>query len=196
MARPRTNLATQPVDARVQRSIDAMRSAFLGLLEHKAFDQILIKDITEAAGVSYPTFFRRFSSKEELLEQIAMEEVRHLLSLGEAAISQRKIENSAANMCEYVSSRRRLWSILLNGGASAAMREEFMRIAIGNSNARPRRNPWIPLELAVPFVTSGIFEIFAWWMRQPEDYPVSNVIKLFDALIVDSTGRRRDISLS
>ena len=196
MARPRTNLATQPVDARVQRSIDAMRSAFLGLLEHKAFDQILIKDITEAAGVSYPTFFRRFSSKEELLEQIAMEEVRHLLSLGEAAISQRKIENSAANMCEYVSSRRRLWSILLNGGASAAMREEFMRIAIGNSNARPRRNPWIPLELAVPFVTSGIFEIFAWWMRQPEDYPVSNVVKLFDALIVDSTGRRRDISLS
>ena len=196
MARPRTNLATQPVDARVQRSIDAMRSAFLGLLEHKTFDQITIKDITEAAGVSYPTFFRRFSSKEELLEQIAMEEVRHLLSLGEAAISQRKIENSAANMCEYVSSRRRLWSILLNGGASAAMREEFMRIAIGNSNARPRRNPWIPLELAVPFVTSGIFEIFAWWMRQPEDYPVSNVVKLFDALIVDSTGRRRDISLS
>ena len=173
-----------------------MRSALLDLLEHKAFDQIAIKDITEAAGVSYPTFFRRFSSKEELLEQIAMEEVRHLLSLGEAAISQRKIENSAANMCEYVSSRRRLWSILLNGGATSAMRDEFMRIANEISNARPRRNPWIPLELAVPFVTSGIFEIFAWWMRQPEDYPVSNVVKLFDALIVDSTARRRDISLS
>ena len=47
----------------------------------------------------------------------------------------------------------------------------------------------------MPFVTSGIFQIFSWWMRQPEDYPMENVVTLFNALIVDVTGRRRNISL-
>jgi AcrR family transcriptional regulator len=196
LARARTTIPTKPDDARAQRSIDALQSAFLALLEYRSFDLISIKDITEAAGISYPTFFRRFASKEELLEHIATEEVRRLLSLGEAAMARGEFEHSAADMCDYVQGRRKLWATLLNGGAASAMRQEFMRVAKEIADARPRSNPWIPLELAVPFVTSGIFEIFAWWMRQPEDYPLGNVVKLFNALIVDTTGRRRDISLS
>lgn len=75
------------------------------------------------------------------------------------------------------------------------MRQEFSRISREIATGGPRANPWIPEELAVPFVTSGIFEIFSWWMRQPEDYPMENVVTLFNALIVDVTGRRRNISL-
>jgi hypothetical protein len=98
-------------------------------------------------------------------------------------------------MCAYIHAHRRLWSVLLNGGAAGAMRNEFMRVAREIAEAGPRANPWIPIELAVPYVTSGVFEIFAWWMRQPEDYPIDNVINLFNALIVDVAGRRRDVSL-
>jgi hypothetical protein len=32
-------------------------------------------------------------------------------------------------------------------------------------------------------------------MRQPEDYPVQNVMKLFNALIFENVGRHRDIDL-
>ena len=196
MARPRTTTPTQPDDPRVQRSVDALRAAFLDLVERKPFDQISIKEITEAASLSYPTFFRRFASKEELLEQIATEEVRRLLSLGEAAMAGHRSRASAEDMCLYVQRHRKLWTVLLNGGATWAMRDEFMRVAREISNARPRVNPWIPLDLAVPFVAGGVFEIFAWWMRQPEDYPIENVIKLFKALIVDTTAVPRDIRLS
>jgi hypothetical protein len=104
-------------------------------------------------------------------------------------------ESSAEELCSYVQSRRRLWTVLLNGGASSAMRQEFSRISREIATGGPRANPWIPEELAVPFVTSGIFEIFSWWMRQPEDYPMENVVTLFNALIVDVTARRRNISL-
>ncbi len=195
MARPRTNIPTKPNDVRAQRSIKALQQALLNLLEDKPLDQILIKEITKAAGVSNQTFFRRFASKEDLLEQVATNEIRHLLLLGEDALSSKASESSAAHMCAYVADHRKLWRVLLNGGAAAAMREEFMRLAHELSNVRPRRNPWIPMELAVPFVASGLFEILAWWMRQPEDYPIENVITIFNALIVDNTVRRRDISL-
>lgn len=172
-----------------------MGAALLDLLESKPFDQVSIKEITERAGVSYPTFFRRFAGKENLLDDIATEEIRRLLSLGQAAMARRRPEELAAEMCGYIHARRKLWRVLLNGGAAAAMRDEFMRIAREIAETSPRANPWIPVDLAVPYITGGTFEIFAWWMRQPEDYPIENVIKLFNALIIDVAGRRRNISL-
>jgi AcrR family transcriptional regulator len=180
---------------RVERSLDALRDAFLELIERKPLDQISIKEITDTAGLSYPTFFRRFASKEALLEEIAAAEVRTLLFLGQAAIDRQRSEDSPRAICEYVQERRKLWTSLLTGGAASAMRNEFMRTARELAESRPRTNPWLPLDLAVAFVTSGMFELFAWWMRQPEDYPVDNVIKLFNALIIDSAGRPRRIVL-
>lgn len=197
MARARTNTPSQPDDPRARRSIEALREALLQLLQTTRFDQIEIKHITDAAGVSYRTFFRRFASKEELLEEIAAREASHLLTLGEAAMAEAyPTKSSVTEMCEYVQNHRKLWAVLLTGGGASAMREEFMRVAKEHSHARPRINPWLPLDLGVTFVANGIFDIFAWWMRQPEDYPISNVITIFDALIVDTTARPRNIILS
>lgn len=192
MARQRTTTPTKPEDARAQRSIEALQSALLELVEHKAFEQIAIKDITETAGVSYPTFFRRFGSKEELLDHIAAEEVRRFMSIGAAALS-RGQESSAQELCEYVQDHRKLWTVLLNGGAASVMREEFNRVSREFSETRPASNPWIPSDLAVPFVTSGVFEIVSWWLRQPPDYPIAKVVKLFDALIIDVAVRSRNV---
>jgi len=166
-----------------------MRTAFLGLVERKPLDDISIKEITDGAGLSYPTFFRRYAGKSELLEEIATDEVRRLIALGHAALDGG--QGSAWELCSYVHAHRKLWTVLLNGGAAHIMREEFRRIAEEMAYSRPRANPWLPVELAAPFVTSGIFEILAWWLRQPEDYPLDDIVALFDALIVDVTARPR-----
>lgn len=195
MARPRTTTPTKPDDARAQRSIEALCSALLTLLEHKPFDEISIREITQAAGLSYPTFFRRFGGKDELLEHIATAEVRELLRLGESAFHTPGAFDDGHPLCTYVQEHRKLWKVLLNGGAVPAMREEFMRASREIMAGRPRANPWVPLDLAVPFTTASIFEILAWWMRQPDDYPIENVTKLFYALIIQNIGRRREIDL-
>lgn len=196
MARQRTTTPTKPDDARAQRSMEALRAAILQLIEEKPLEQISIREITDAAGLSYPTFFRRFASKEELIEDIATAEVSRLMTAGGRVGSRNDAERGGEGMCRYVDAHRKLWSTLLNGGASAAMRREFMRIARQIAESGPMLNPWMPIDLAVPFVTSGIFELFAWWLRQPEDYPIENVLKLFNALITDSVGSRRDIDLA
>lgn len=172
-----------------------MRAAFLELLEHTSLDQITIKEITKTAGVSYPTFFRRFGGKDELLADIATGEVRRLLSLSQQAFDDRDSPDSNKTMLAYVESHRNLWRTLLTGGAASAMREEFMRISMEITTSRARSNPWLPLDLAIPFTASGIFEIFAWWMAQPDDYPIENVEKLFNALIVEPLARPRNITL-
>ncbi len=161
----------------------------------QTLEQISIREITDAAGLSYPTFFRRFASKEELIEDIATAEVSRLMAAGGPVGTRADAERGAAGLCGSVQTHRRLWTTLLNGGASTAMRREFMRIAHLTAERGPRVNPWMPVDLAVPFVTSGVFELFAWWLRQPEDYPIENVLKLFNALITDSVSSRRDIGL-
>lgn len=195
MARARTTTPSKPDDVRAQRSIDALRMGLLDLLEEKPLEEISIKEITDRAGLSYPTFFRRFASKGELLEDIAAEEVRMLLNLSQAAYDEEGAE-LAGELCRYVHERRSLWTILLNGGAAEAMRKEFQRMAAETAYARqPRANPWLPVDLAISFTTSGIFEIFAWWMRQPPDYPLEKVVQLYKALIIEVTHQPRGIRI-
>lgn len=194
MARKRTTEPNKPEDARVRRSIQALQKSLLELLQHKPLDQIGLKEITDQAGLSHVTFFRRFASKEDLLKHTAEEEVQNLLRLGQSAIANETPDSSRA-MCDHVQARRSLWRTLLTGGAVPVMREEFMRISAEIAEVRGRANPWIPLDLAVPFVAAGIFEILAWWMRQPDDYPEENVITLFDSLIIDTVSRQRKITL-
>lgn len=190
---------SNPRDARALRSRDALRGALLRLVERKPLEQISIQDITSEAGVSYPTFFRQFSAKEELLEDIAEDEIRRLLSLTMPLFNESQQEKALQTLCHYVNEHRSLWTILLTAGAATAMREEFIRIAEDIAKTRDRTgeraNPWLPIDLAGRFVVSGIFEILAWWLRQPEDYPVENIMTFLDVLIVRSTARPVDIKL-
>lgn len=195
MARARINTPSKPDDARVRRSIDALCEAFLALLAEESLDQITIKEITAKAGLSYPTFFRRFSSKEDLLKYIAEGEVRKLLYLGRADMVRKSGGVPGRRICEYVHAHRSLWTVLLTGGAAADMREEFIRVAEEITQTQERLNPWIPADLGPAFVASGVFEIFAWWMRQPDDYPLENVVALVNWLIAENTGRRRSNQL-
>lgn len=194
MARKRTSTPSKPDDVRANRSIEALQAALLRLIEDKPFEQILLREITDEAGLSYPTFFRRFASKEDLLDHVAAGEVRNLLELGNQTIGGQD-PRSAEILCEYVQAHRQIWTTLLTGGANAVMREAFMRESRKIALTNPRQNPWLPVDLAVPFVANGIFEVLAWWLRQPEDYPIANVVTILDALVIETTARRRNIEL-
>lgn len=184
---------SRPHDARAVRSREALRGAMLALIEERPFDQISIRDITNRAEVSYPVFFRQYATKEQLLGDIAEEEVRRLLSHSLPLFDARKARESVHTLCRYVDEHRVLWTRLLTGGAASNMQREFKRIAHEINLSREPSNPWLPSDLAIPFVVSGLFEILAWWLRQPGDYPREAVEKLIDALIVDLAIVRRDI---
>lgn len=174
---------SRPYDARALRSRKALSTALLELIDERPFDQVSIRDITNKAGLSYPVFYRRYSSKEQLLEDIATEEVRRLLALTVPIFDTDQQKESVSALCAYVSEHRQLWTRLLTGGAAAAMREEFKRIALEIRSSREPANPWIPPDLAAAFVVSGLFEILAWWLSQPTDYPIGQVERLIELLI-------------
>lgn len=174
-----------PMDARMLRTRAALQTALLALIEHKGFEQISIRDIVAQAGIGYATFFRHYASKEALLEDVAAAEIRALFALTLPALSAGGNRASASALCHYVDGKRGIWTSLLTGGAAAVMREEFLRGArdIGSQQAGNVVG-WLPTELGVLFGVSGAFEILAWWLRQPADYPADRVAEFLDRLVI------------
>ena len=154
-------------DARALRSGLALQEAMLALLERKPFDQITIRDICNEAGVHYATFFRHHQTKESLLDCIARDQIARLNELTMAIRGSSDYAAGFRAMCAYVGDHRDLWSTLLNGGAGAAMREEWVRQSMRVASTEMPANSWLPADLGTICAATLIAETLAWWVSKP-----------------------------
>lgn len=174
-------------DARAVRSGLALREALLSLLTHKPFDQITIREITAEAGVHYATFFRHYPTREALLDDIAREQIEQLNKLTMAVRDASDTQTGFHALCAYVGNHRPLWSTLLNGGAGAAMREEWVRQSKRVAAVESPINSWLPVDLGTVCAATLIAETIAWWVGQPEDsYSVDDIAKILLRLLTTS----------
>jgi AcrR family transcriptional regulator len=171
-------------DARVHQTRAAIRKAFLQLLDQKPLDQITIREIASAASIGYTTFFRHHPSKEELLNEIAASEIKHLIELAMPVLGPIDSREATLTMCRYVAEHRALWSTLLTGGAANVLREEFIRLSLQVAASWESTNEWLPAEVGVILVTSGTIELLAWWLKQKDPIPVEKLAIIFDRTII------------
>ena len=172
-------------DPRAVRTRQALRRALLDLLKHKPLDQITIREIAATANVGYVTFFRHHQAKEDLLHEIAAEQVRRLIELMLPALEASDTHTAAVALCTYVDDHRTLWSTLLTGGAAGVLREEFLKLA--GEVATPRSNPnnWLPPELAVTFNVSCTIELLTWWLRQKRPLSIKRIAEIHERIIIN-----------
>lgn len=177
-------------DARAVRSSIALQETLLSLLEQKPFEQITIREICAQAGVHYATFFRHHSSKEALLDHVAAEQIDRLVELTLPIMHALDDQTAFHALCEYVYKHRILWSALLNGGAGATMREEWLRLAKEVAANTEPRNSWLPVELGTICSVSLIAETVSWWLSQkPGAYSVDDIATIMHRLVSSSTMR-------
>jgi AcrR family transcriptional regulator len=188
--RPRPLVHT---DARQLRTRKMLRDALLALLERKQFAEISVRDIVAEADIGYATFFRHHASKEELLDEVAAEQIEHLMSLALPLLEERKTRASCVALCQYVGAHRALWSALLTGGAAGTLRAEFIRLAKGGA-AKVRSSGWLPVELGAVYGVGATIEILTWWLQRPAgEYSAEHIAEFLDRLVVTpstAAGRR------
>ena len=175
-------------DARAVRSGAALRNALLRLLENKPFDQITVREICAESGVHYATFFRHHRSKEALLEQVAAEQIATLVDLTLPIMESQNDQTAFHALCAYVDEHRSLWSTLLNGGAAATMREEWLRRARIVAETREPLGSWLPKDLGTICSVSLIAETISWWLTQPSDaLSTGEIANILHRLVTSST---------
>jgi AcrR family transcriptional regulator len=160
--------ALTSIDPRAVRSSQAISAAFLKLLETRPVEQITIREIVEEAEVHRATFFRHHASKDELLNHIAADQIRHLVDLTLPILDSAGQFTSNRAFCAYVETHRALWKALLTGGAAASMRAEWLRLAyeITSKHSHTSR---LPISLSVRCTVSVIAEAIIWWLSEANE---------------------------
>ena len=172
------------LDPRAWRSREALRLALMILLERKSLNQIIIRDITDQAGVGYATFFRHYETKDALLNDLAADEIHRLVHLALPLLKGSNASDACLALCAYVDTRRVLWSALLTGGAAGTVREAFLRAAQQTAASFPEPGGWLSKELGVAFAVSAIIEVLSWWLRQSAPVPIEQVAEAMDRLAI------------
>jgi AcrR family transcriptional regulator len=171
-------------DTRMRRTRKALRDALLELLQRKRIDQLTIRDIAAEADIGYATFFRHYASKEQLLEEIAAEEIARLTELTVPLLSPSDTRVSCLALCNYVHAHRVLWSALLTGGAAGTLREEFIRLVQQPRTRSIPRPRWLPTELGAVFGVGATIEIIGWWLQRPDELTPKQVANILSRLVV------------
>lgn len=172
-------------DARARRTMQLLHEALFSLIEIKSFDKITVDDIVERAGVGRSTFYRHFETKEALIDEIATAEIERLVDLTFPLLRAVDSRPSCIALASYVDERRNLWSVLLTGGASAIMRDTFIKLASARApTSLEGFEPSLPIDLGVVSGVGATIEILAWWLRQVDPVSIEQIAEYLDRLTV------------
>ena len=182
-------------DPRAVRSRQALHDALLALLEAKPLEQITIRDIVAQAGIGYTTYFRHYPTKEALLDDVAAEQISSLINLSMQVMDTHDLRAGSMALFTYVKAQRPLWITLLNGGAAATIRDEFLRQAREIAGARAPSESWLPTDVGFILIVSGTIELLSWWLRQRKPLPIDQIAEMHDRVVVspviDATNAKR-----
>ena len=171
-------------DSRIVQTRQALHEALMALLADKPLSEITIREIAARAGVGYNTFFRHYTSKQSLLNDMAVDEISDLIELCISVLDASESLGAAQALCHYVSSHDALWSTLLNGGAAEMLRETFIERLREVAVERVKITDAYPAEIGVKLVAAGTIEILSWWLAQERRMAVGDIAEIYDQLVV------------
>lgn len=171
-------------DKRIIRSRRALREALLQLLAEKPLEQISTLEIISLAKVGKATFYRHFSTKDQLLTDVAVDEIRDLLSFAAPLVAQVGNLESARALCSFIDDRRPLWAALLNGGAAYQIRAEYIRQSCELIPSRLREVGQVAIEASTIYSSAGTIELLAWWLRSAPHLSARDVAAMLSKLVL------------
>ena len=140
-----------------------MRRALAALLATRDLPGITVQMIVTEAGIGYATFFRHYSTIEDLLIDVADTMMREFVTAAMPAIVSGDRAAMLSALVDYVAARRGAVRAVLAGGGET-VRGEIVRRAMAQALPLSSRfDPAIPVELAVIHAVTGTIDILSWW---------------------------------
>ena len=170
-------------DLRSLKSRETLRAALLQELDQRAFQDITVRDLTANARIGYATFFRHYDNLDALLEDLATEQIDKVIGAVLPVMESRDTLAACRMLCEFIEEHRRVWAILLTGGAAQAMRQELMSLSGAYAATQTALKSWLPDDLGVALSVSCAIELLVWWLRQSEPLTAAELAELLNEII-------------
>ncbi|WP_238537529.1 TetR/AcrR family transcriptional regulator [Sporolactobacillus vineae] len=166
-------------DLRIVKTQAAIRSRFLDLLLQKNFNEITVKDITQAANIGRGTFYLHYKDKFDLLDKVMREgldatvghfQPQHYFQNG-IIVPERGIRFLSSIYTFFRKNERFFRAMLFNEGVpnfKGRLQQCFLakfRREIGGILPTDSHADAITMEILPIFISSGMIGLIEWWFR-------------------------------
>ena len=165
-------------DRRVRRTQKSLGDALIALALEKDYDEITIQEITDRADIGYRTFFRHYSDKDELLNDVLSTvkvEMRELM--GPPPFEFFTDPNAQAAdlldskiLFEHVQENSDLYRVLLfsNRGLVQPLKDFAIQEFRANYGAFLETD--IPFDILTNHMISSMITLLRWWLNNDMCY--------------------------
>ncbi len=179
------------MDKRVQRTKKAIQNAFMSLLTEKSFDKITMKEVAAAASIDRKTLYNYYKNLDDLLEELE----NNLIDKFEGAIAQMKfstledVKDAFALLNEHLKENVSSYTFLMK-----ILKESFLAsktVAYLKGKVRmvltETRVVGAQIELAVEFITYGMFAAYRLWFISDRTRPLEEFTADVARLVIGGT---------
>lgn len=178
----------QKADRRSQRTYHLVSSAFAELVVEKPYDEILVQDILDRAGIGRTTFYAHYFDKEDLLHTIVEQELERLTRQIAHAAARQRVMPSLELFEHAYHSENQQFRALMRSHAS-----EFLWEALQTALCRAiepalctlsaeKRSPSIPLPVVSEYLAGAFLTLLKWWVAADMPYPPEQMEHIFQQL--------------
>lgn len=176
----------QSNDRRARRTRALLQKALLELLQKRRLESIQIKEITELADVSRPTFYLHFASKEEvLLSHIddLFAQLHHEVFVEAAKSQQITLEMLVVASFKLWGKEAKAWQVAFQienkDLVLARLRQHMAALMNEYANYPHSRVVKHPMDdYVVDFVTGGVYMLLRRWMEEKMKTPAERMGQL------------------
>jgi AcrR family transcriptional regulator len=181
--------ARKKMDARVQRTRDALGDALIALMQEKPFETITVQDVLDRAHVSRSTFYTHYSDKDDLLMSDAEEFFEHLSLVLSVRGDQSDRVFPAKEFFAHLADVQPFFKALVKSGKF----QENMELARGHfARGIERRLAELPRGKSIPanelpaiaFTHAGaLLSLLTWWIDKGMREPPEKMDELFHRMV-------------
>lgn len=161
-------------DRRVVKTQDAIKKAFLELMQEKKFDSITIQDISDRADINRATVYLHYLDKFDLLDKIMEEHINNMVNICESEAEMDWIE-STVHCMEYLESHYLFFSTMLASEGDQYFRSRFVQHNIEefkkDIDITKGKNVGQSEEVVAEFVANAYVGVVEWWLKNEMPYP-------------------------
>lgn len=189
-----------PTDRRVRRTQKSLGDALIALALEKDYDEITIQEITDRADIGYRTFFRHYSDKDELLNDVlstVKEEMRELMGpppfefFMNPKVQADDLPNSKI-LFEHVQENSDLYQVLLFSNRGLVQPLKVFAVQEFKANYGTFLETNIPFDILTNHMISSMITLLRWWLNNDMCFSPEEMGKYAFRLIIQPT---RDLIL-
>ena len=164
----------ETVDRRINKSKNALKKALLQLMKEKAFKRITITQIVNLADLNRGTFYKHYSYKEDLLDDVIHDVISNLIESYRAPYQnntnffQEKLSSSAIKLFDHVAQYADFYTIIINSDGLPGFQQKICdvlkEVAI-HDQLIENKNTDIDYQISASYQSYALFGMIVEWVK-------------------------------